>query len=186
MYLTSSVLYEKSTNQITNWSLWGTTWSMHPNVKQVYFTISMQISFFCQSWGVYTLSLRFRFLSRDRKPLQKVMFFQESFNGVKPKCESTSCLTNRHDYITNELWRAIMRTSSISLCNTLKFSYIPAGMIRAVIFLCPALQCCCQPQYMTYVFLTSVYCVLTKSLSFLQYVLAFTVAGKFFLLTQHN
>lgn len=53
-------------------------------------------------------------------------------------------------------------------------------MIRAVIFLRPALQCCCQPQYMTYDFLTSVYCVMTKSLSFLQYFLAFTVAGKFF------
>jgi len=38
---------KKATNQITGWSLWGTTWSMHPNVKQVYFTISMQISFFC-------------------------------------------------------------------------------------------------------------------------------------------
>jgi len=135
-------------NQITSWGLWRTTWSTHPNISQVYFTTSRQISFFCQSRGAYTLSLRFRFLSRSRKPFQKVVFFQESFIDVKPKCESTSCLINRH-HITNEFWRAIMWTSSITLHNTWKFSYIPAGMIRAVIFLSPALQCCCQPQYMT-------------------------------------
>jgi hypothetical protein len=120
--------------------------------------------FFCQSWGSYTQSLRFRSLSSDRKPLQMVKFFQESFNDVNLKCESTSSLINRHQYITTELWRAIMQTSSIPVHNTWKFSYVPAGMIRTAIFSQWAVQCCCQPQHVTYDFLTSVYCVLTKPL----------------------
>jgi hypothetical protein len=95
-----------------------------------------------------------------------VVFFQESFNDVKPKCESTSCLIDRH-HITNEFWRAIMWTSSITLCNTWKFSYIPAGMIRAVIFLSPALHCCCQPQYMTSLLL----CIVCWPITFLSSVI---------------